>query len=629
MKATRQDAATDRTRLRLLATSDLHAHLLAWDYYTECPAPDRGLARIASLVARMRRGAEVTLLLDNGDFLQGSPLGDAVAEGAALLPGGLHPVIAAMNAMGYDAAALGNHEFSHGMALLERVLDQAKFPILSANLLTERAELPILDKTFLPATALIRRKALGQPLTIGVIGLTPPRTLLWEASQIDRPIEARDMAETAEDHAAALRSAGADVVVVLCHSGLGSASDESCHDTEAAEVARLPGIDAVIAGHTHGLFPDPRLAARPGIDHIRGRVGRTPAVAPGFFGSHLGVIDLMLQRQAGGWRIGGRQARLAAVAGRDPQGRLTSLVPEDPDLRALTLPAHEATRRWAAQTIGTCTVRTSTHFSLVAPSEPVRLVARAKAEALVEALAGTPHAGLPILSAAAPFRAGGRGGTDNYTILPRGSVSLRHLADLYPFPNTLVGLRTNGAGIATWLERSAALFAQILPGSRDTELFDPAFPSFNFDMIEGITYRIDLSRPAIFDAQGRFLGIPGGRVTDLRLDGQPLDPARPVILATNNYRVSDQHGFLEGIEAEPVYQGDLSCREALRGHIARLGRIPPPQPPNWGFRPMPGTTVLIDSAPAAVEFLDQLPGFEAEPLEMTEEGFRRFRLHLD
>jgi 2',3'-cyclic-nucleotide 2'-phosphodiesterase/3'-nucleotidase len=629
MAKTGDNLTPEQARLRILATSDVHAHLLAWDYHADRAAPDRGLTRIATLIARLRKRADLCLLLDNGDFLQGSPLGDAAALGRALGPGGIHPAIAAMNALHYDAAALGNHEFSHGLDLLLRALDQARFPILSANILTARGETPLMDRTFLPATALLQRHLAGHDLMIGLIGLTPPQTLTWEASHIDRPLLARDMIEAAAAQAADLKARGADVVVALCHAGVGDWSQPTPRDAEAEAIAGLPGIDAVIAGHTHRTFPDATLPARPGFDPLRGRIHGRPVVSPGFNGSHLGVIDLVLTWGGKGWMLTGRRGRLLPVAARGTSGRMSALVPEDPALRAIVLPAHDATRAWASQTVGASGARSATYFALVAPCEPVRLVARAKTEAVRQALAGRAEAALPLLATAAPYRAGGRGGPGNYTILPRGVLTLRNLTDLYPHPNTLVAVRLTGAEVAEWLERSAALYRQITPGAHDAELIDSAFPFFNFDSIEGVTYRFDLSAPSRYDVHGQLLRPESRRLRDLCLNGQPLAPDRAVILATNSYRLSGIAGLVRDVGRRVVYRSDEPSRNALHRFIAALCDWPQTPPPNWGFLPMPATSAVIDSAPAAVEFIAAAPGLRVEPLDLRPDGFRRFRLHLD
>lgn len=121
------------------------------------------------------------------------------------------------------------------------------------------------------------------------------------------------------------------------------------------------------------------------------------------------------------------------------------------------------------------------------------LLAEAQAANMRRLLVGRVEADWPLLVAVAPFKAGGRGGPMNYTDIPPGPLTTRHVADLHIHPNSPVALRMTGADLARWLERSVSLFHSIAPGSRDTNLVDPAFPSYNFDMIHGLSFAIDLS----------------------------------------------------------------------------------------------------------------------------------------
>jgi 2',3'-cyclic-nucleotide 2'-phosphodiesterase/3'-nucleotidase len=617
----------ERISLRILATSDVHGHLLAWDYLSDRPAPATGLARIAALVRDLRIGPDVSLLVDNGDFLQGSALADAAARGIGAPPGAPHPVIAAMNAMGYDAAALGNHDFGHGLAHLLDSLQAARFPVLSANILTRRGDTPAEDATLLPGSTLIRRDLPGRPpLALGVLGLTPPRSLQWELRQIDRELYAREMVEAAEFQAADLRSRGADIVVALCHSGLGRIAREPDGDDAALQVARLPAIDAVVAGHTHHLFPNPALPVTAGFDPRRGLVQGRPVVNPGFNALHLGVIDLGLAHDGQCWRVRSARARLHPARPRGRTARRTA--DEDTGIRSLIEPAHAATRAWLAEPIARNPTRLTNHLSLVRPCSMLRLIARAKIEAVRDILAGGPEGALPVLASAAPYRAGGLGGPGNYSILPRGDLRMRQIMDLYPYSNRLVALRLTGAQVAEWLEFSAAIFHRIPPGGRDVPLIDDSMPCFGFDMVEGVSYRIDLSSPARYDAHGRLVAPQGRRILDLRLDGELLDPDRPVILATNSYRLSTTRAQTLGVDRQAIYQGEDMIRDILIDRLRRWGRVPDFGTPGWAFQPMPGTTAVFDSAPRA-QVSPTPPGQPAiEPLGMTPDGFRRFRLVL-
>ena len=659
--------------LRLLATSDLHTQIMPWDYLADQPAPGRGLARIATLIARARAEVATCLLLDNGDFIQGSPLGDLVAA-----TGGdrLHPMIAAMNALRYDAATLGNHEFSHGLPFLNRVLRDADFPVVSANILTEPARQP-----FVPPFAILTRQVQidgqTQTLRVGIVGFAPPQLVKWDHQHVAGHITTQDILAAATRVLPQVRAAGADLVVVLCHSGIGDGIAHPEMENAGAALAALPGVDVVVAGHTHQTFPPADIFGDPRFDTVGNPLGNSvgvpvgnlrfdpvgnplcdppgkplgkpvgkplgnplgadmppatlagkPAVMPGFFGSHLGVIDLNLARDAAGWRILHHAATLWPIAQRTAGGRVTALVGSDPLIEAIAAPAHAATLAWARQRIGHNAVPLHSYFALIRDCPSVRVVAAAQTAHVARAMAGSIRAGLPILSAVAPFRAGGRGGPENYSHVDVGDLAMRHIADLYMHPNTLTAVQISGAELAGWLEHSASIYLQVQPGLPDQPLIDPDFPSFNFDCICGVTYRIDLSQPPRHDLLGGLRNPDARRIIDLRHMGTPVQPGAQFVLATNSYRTGGSGGFAGASPDRVIYASSRLNADILRDHIVEQGGIPAPGPANWGFVAMPGTSVLFDSAREAALFTDDLPPGVIEPLGVMPDGFLRFRLHL-
>lgn len=283
--------------LRLLATTDLHGHLAGYDYFEDRPCIETGLARLASLIGTARAEAVNTLLLDNGDFLQGSPLVDYWARERGLSPGEVHPMIAAMNALCYDAVTVGNHEFNFGLDFTLRALDGAAFPVVSANAVQREGASPAEDETLFAPWVILERDladAAGQArrLRIGVIGFLPPQTVLWDRALLSGLMSTRGIAEAARAHVPALRAAGADIVVALAHTGIAPeiAPDTPEHEIEdaALPLAEVEGIDVIVCGHTHALFPAPGLPPAPGLDPMRGTLCGKPAVLPGRWGSHLG-----------------------------------------------------------------------------------------------------------------------------------------------------------------------------------------------------------------------------------------------------------------------------------------------------------------------------------------------------
>lgn len=604
--------------LRILATSDLHANLLAWDYHSDRECPSRGLARLATLIHQARAEVAQSLLFDNGDFLHGTPLGDHLTE--VPVQGRLHPVIAAMNHLRYDAATFGNHEFSHGLPFLRRSLQGAEFPFVCSNMWeTAQRAAPLAAPHLLLTRDVVDSEGKVQRLRIGVLGFLPPQTLIWEWRHMKGCTGTADILATARRAVPDLRAAGADLVIVLSHSGIGGPGAGEGAENVSLALAALPGVDAVIAGHTHLQFPTadhPDLAGK-------------PAVMPGFFGSHLGVIDLTLARGQDGWRVVGQRAQLHPIARRNlADGRLVALVADDPAIVALAMPDHAAVQARAGQPIGQTPRALHSYFALLTDSTALSLVARAQAAHLAVALASTPQAGLPILSAVAPFKAGGRGGAENYTDIPAGPLRLRHATDLYIHPNSLVGLRLTGAELALWLERSASLYHQILPGAQDAELIDLEFPSFNFDVVFGLSYQINLTQPARFDPRGNEVNPASNRITDLRYQGAPVKPDQLFALASNSYRYGGGSGFAGATAAHVVFESRQANRDIVEAFIRSGGQADVPTAPSWGFVRMPGTTVTFDSSPLAEAALTEVPHLRLTPLMRLPNGFQRFRLHL-
>ncbi|MFN3844392.1 MAG: bifunctional 2',3'-cyclic-nucleotide 2'-phosphodiesterase/3'-nucleotidase [Paracoccaceae bacterium] len=606
-------------RLRLLATSDLHMHLMAHDYHADVSSAQHGLCLTATLIAQARAEVEGAVLVDNGDFLQGSPLGDYVAR-VGHRP---HPMIQAMAHLGYDAVNIGNHEFSHGLDTLTTALRDAPFPVISAN--TEAAVGSGIQGLLTAWTILDRTLTDGagqaQKLRVGIIGVLPRETEIWDKQAIAGQVRMTPMAATVANKIPELRAAGADVVVVLAHCGTGGPQDGTVLSDGAMKIAQIDGVDAVVMGHVHMVFPGPGIAQSAGVDPKAGTLNGKPAVLPGFFGSHLGVIDLTLEKGATGWRVAAQHVETRAIATRDSTGVSRAVIAPDPALVALIEPVHQAARAWARRPIGHTPHAIHSFFALITDCPSVQLVNQAQAAYVTNRLSGGPLAHLPVLSTTAPFRAGGLGGPENYTFIPPGDLLLRHAADLYIHPNTIMALRLTGADLRCWLEHSVQGYFQIIPGIADQPLIGPDLPSFLYDTIGGLTYHIDLSEPR-----------GGQRIHDLRWQGAPLDPKQDFILATNSYRGSGSGGAAPVENASVVLADQVQNRDILIDYMASrtLGSdsLQPFAPPGWRFRKMQGTSVVFDTSPLAVPYLSDYRGLALTPLYRTKDGFLRIRLTL-
>ncbi|MFO1202048.1 MAG: bifunctional 2',3'-cyclic-nucleotide 2'-phosphodiesterase/3'-nucleotidase [Tabrizicola sp.] len=611
--------------LRLIATSDLHASLMPYDYCANRPNSNLGLGAISQQIAEARGEARNCLLFDNGDFLQGSPLADYAATARRRRA---HPVITAFNTLGYDAATLGNHEFDYGLRFLSEVLADARFPVVSANVATRLGTSPARDETLVPPFAILRRQIFDHEgrahvLRIGVIGFAPPQIAEWDRDTPDGRVLTRDILASARAWLPRLRARGADIIVALAHTGIGAPDPEDWTENAATALAALPEIDAVIAGHSHQVFPGPDFPASPAVDPVQGRLAGKPAVMPGHSASHVGIIDLDLQRCMTGsrrWKVVGAQVRIGQRTG---EGAAAT-----PALHQALAPDHRAALAWSRRHLGLAAVPLHTHFATLAPSAALDLIAEAKADHVRKALVGTSWAGLPLLASASPFRAGGRGGPHNYTDIPAGPLRMRNLSDLYPFPNTIVTLLLTGAEIADWLERAAAVFRQVSPGSMDAPLHDAAVPSFVFETIPALSYAIDLSQPARFDGQGRMVDPDARRITGLRHGERPVAAGDEFLLVTNSHRAG--RARLQDPAADPqlVFTDGARVQSVIASHVQRHATVGAMPRRSWHFLPMPGTSVTFTSGDGAASRLDEIAGFRPQRLGRDGEGFTHYRLHL-
>lgn len=616
-----------------MATSDLHAHLSPWDYYRDRANEGSGLAHVAGLVRAARAEAENCLFFDNGDLIEGGPLADFAFQAEREGDDREHPMIAALNALGCDAATLGNHEFSYGLAFLQKVMAQAGYPVLSANILAEKGETIAEDRVLYAPWALLDRSyrdvAGGvHHLRIGVLGLTPPHVLHWDRVQLSQAVDARAMVQTAAHYVPLIRAEGADIVVVLAHCGIGDKNTPIAEENVGIHLASLPGIDALVLGHEHKVFPAAADQGE-GADKLAG----VPVVMPGAFGSHLGVIDLDLTRNAHGWQINQARAQCRAVSIREGSRDARALVVPDPALLALAHDSHQATRDMLSRPVGTSDVALHSYFSIAKPSAKQALIAAAQATQLAEMMQGTAFESLPILSAVAPFKTGGRGGPDYFSDVPEGVLLMRHVADMYLYPNRFAALVLDGRGLRDWLERSATAYALVGAGLQDQPLLHPSFPATALEMIAGLTYCIDLSAPACYDAPTgqRTVRRTGqaGRIRDLRYQGKPVTDQMRFALATNSHRLGVMMGLPGQQPLEIIADGTSTptSRDILLRYLAQGDTMPPPKL-DWGFCPLPNTSVILETSPNAVAHVAELAHFAPKNLGLTAAGFLRFRLHL-
>jgi len=626
-------AAGNQVHLRLMETTDLHVHVFPYDYYADKPIDTVGLARTAAIVKDIRAEAANSMLLDNGDLIQGNPMGDYIAYARGMKAGDMHPIITAMNVVGYDGATIGNHEFNYGLDFLMNAMAGADFPVVLSNVAKESGAAPRDDTTLFKPYQIIDKtvtdgSGASHTIKVGIIGFTPPQIMNWDRKHLEGNVQVRDIVDTAKAYVPEMKEAGADIIIALSHSGIGPDQHTDGMENASVPLAAIDGIDAILTGHHHLEFPGTKYDATDAVDPVAGTLHGKPATMAGFWGSHLGVIDLMLEVSGGEWKVVTHESTLRPISKRNEDRSITPLVNSVPEVETSVQTEHDDTLSYIRRAVGKTSAPLHSYFALVADDPSVQIVSIAQKWYIGEMLAGGQYANLPILSAAAPFKAGGRGGPEYFTDVPAGDIAIKNVADLYLYPNTVRAVKVTGAEVKGWLERSAGMFNQITPGGADQVLLNDAFPSYNFDVIDGVTYQIDLSQPSRFGPKGEPLNPDASRITDLKYNGEPVTDDMEFIIATNNYRAGGGGDFPGAGGDTVIFEAPDTNRDVIVRYIVQEGTINPSADANWSFKPLDGATVLFDTGPAAKGYLDDVKGMKIEEAGDGPDGFARFRIQL-
>ena len=626
-----------QVELRIMETTDIHTNLLSFDYYKNDQSPKVGLAKTATLVKQARSEVDNSVLVDNGDLIQGTPLGTYKAKIDPLEDGEVHPAIEAMNIMNYDMATLGNHEFNYGLDYLDEVYDDASFPVINSNVyVDDHDDDPTNDENKYTPYKVVNKKVTDSTgktkvIKIGYIGFVPPQINEWDKAHLDGKVITKNIVESAEKYVPQMQEEGADVIIALAHSGF-SSNEANTEDTVYA-LSKVPGIDAITFSHTHKTFPAKDLASLdalfkdangqplPGVDNERGTINGVAAVQAGYGGGSLGIIDLTLQKVKGKWDVSSSQSSTRSAEKTEADQNIVNAVND----------VHEKTIEYVNTPIGTTTDDIYSYFALVQDDPSIQVVTNAQkwyVENYIE-LNKPELKDLPILSVGAPFKAG-RNGVEEYTEIKKGDLTIRSAGDLYLYDNTLKAVKIKGSIVKEWIEMSAGKFNTIDPDkTAEQELLDPSFPVYNFDVIDGVEYQIDVTKPARYDKNGTLIHPDSSRVVNLEYNGEPIDPEQEFIVVTNNYRAGGGGNFPGLKNSELVVDSADENRQILMDYISELKEVTPTADNNWSIAPISGdVNVTFKTSPKAEQYIT-----DGSPFSYTEktdaDGFGIFTFNLN
>lgn len=651
---TNADKQTVSVNLRIMETTDVHMYLANYDYFSQKKSETLGFANTATLIKQARAEVKNSLLIDNGDLIQNSPLGDyeAFIRKDEILSGEQHVVFKAMNQLNYDVGNLGNHEFNFGLTFLDATLAGANFPYINANVYIDDSDNdPNNDQNrytpyYLQSKNVTDTRGKTHELTIGYIGLTPPQIMQWDKAHLDGKVIVKDMLETARKFVPEMKRKGADLIIAIPHSGLTASAYESMAENTALHLSKVPHIDAILFGHNHRVFPgDPAYDnfEQAGIDNINGKLNGVPAVMPGFFGNHLGIIDLALEKTPDNrWFVTSSTVENRAIAkGSVRKGNFVDLVEADKGILEVIDQEHKATIEWVNSPFAVTSSPIYSYFSLVQDDPSIQIVADAQIAWGEQFIQGTELDGLPVLSAAAPFRAG-RNGPDDYTYVAAGEIALLDTVSLYIFPNTIRMIRLTGADVKEWLERSAGQFNQIDPNTtKPQRLLNLSFPSFDFDVIDGVTYEIDITQASRYDLEGKLADDKAERISNLRYLGQPIDLQAEFLVVTNNYRASGGGHFPNiNPDSREVFEGPDENRGVLRNYIIKQSQAAKDKgfdvsaDNNWTFKKInsgKSLNVLFRTSPSRQvnQLATELSAVsQTSPMQTDDKGFALYKIDL-
>lgn len=622
--------------LRIIETTDLHGNMMNFDYFKDQPVDTFGLVKTANLIHQTRSEVKNSVLVDNGDLIQGSPMAD-YALNKGLKDGDIHPVYKAMNTLNYVVGNIGNHEFNFGLDYLQKSLSGAKFPYVNANVYDAKTGKPYFQQYIIIDTPVVDREGNQQIIKIGYIGFVPPQIMQWDKLNLNGKVVVKDITETAKKLVPEMKKQGANVIIAIPHSGVSAEPYKALAENSVYYLSQVEGINAIMFGHSHGVFPSDDYKSLPNTDIKTGNINHVPAVMPGQWGSHLGVVDLVLEGDNSTWKVTSGKSEARPIY--DLKNK-KALVQADQQIVEILKQDHQGTREFVGKPIGKVSSDINSYLALVEDTSALQIISDAQIDYVKQFIQGDPDLdGLPILSAIAPFKVGGRKNDPSaYVDVKKGDLSFRNAADIYLYPNILSAVKITGKDVKQWLECAAGIYNQIDVNSTQPQYLInwDKFRTYNFDTIDGVSYQIDVTAPPRYDGNCKLINPTSERIKNLTYQQQPIDPNQVFLIATNNYRAYT--GTFPGTGENNVkFNSPDDLRVILSAYITnttkKAGMVNVTVDNNWRIAPIISDKKLdirFESSPTdeAKAYIEKHSLYPINFIEKDELGFGVYRLDL-
>lgn len=622
--------------LRIIETTDLHGNMMNYDYFKDQYIDTFGLAKTANLIHQARKELKNSVLVDNGDLIQGSPMAD-YALNKGLNKGETHPVYKALNTLDYVVGNIGNHEFNFGLDFLQKSLAGANFPYVNANVFDAKTNKPYFRQYIILDKPVVDREGKQHTIKIGYIGFVPPQIMQWDKLNLEGKVIVKDITETAKQLVPEMKKQGANIIVAIPHSGVSAEQYKALAENSVYYLSQVEGINAIMFGHSHGVFPSEDFKSLPNTDISTGNINHVPAVMPGQWGSHLGVVDLVIEGDKANWKVISGKSEARPIF--DIKNK-KALVGSDKNITNALRDDHEGTREFVGKPIGKVSTDINSYLALVEDTSALQIISDAQIDYVKQFVQGDPDLdGLPILSAIAPFKAGGRKNDPSaYVDVKKGDLTFRNAADIYLYPNILSAVKITGKDVKEWLECSAGVYNQIdINSSQPQYLINwDKFRTYNFDTIDGVSYQIDITKPARYDGNCQLINPDSERIVNLTYQQKPIASNQAFLIATNNYRAYT--GTFPGTGGKNVkFNSPDDLRVILSAYITnhtkKQGEVNVKVDNNWRIAPITSKINLdirFESSPTeeAKAYIEKHSLYPIKFIEKDNLGFGVYQLNL-